>query len=323
MSLLARVRRAEPVDLRGPAAVVTGASPGSLGFETARALAAWGADVVVTTRTDSSAARDAIDAAVPPSASRGTVTAHPLDLASADSVERFAAWLRAERGERLDVLVNNAGVHLDLRSQWKEPRLTADGVEVHFRTNYLGTAHLTERLLPALLAAAAATGDARVVNVVSKLHAMGRNAWLFEPVTPYDSWAAYGTSKLALVHATFELDRRHAAAGLRAVCLHPGSVFTKIADKGLEESHVLGAIRRVLAPVEAALLLSPEQGAQTQIHCATHPSVEGGRYYVRCAAAPASPETNDRAAAARLAEATRAWVHGSDAVPAHWQRKPT
>ena len=72
-------------------------------------------------------------------------------------------------GERLDVLINNAGVHLDLMSAWKEPRLTDDGFEIQWRTNYLGTMHLTHELRAALETTAGATGEARVVNVVSSL----------------------------------------------------------------------------------------------------------------------------------------------------------
>ena len=141
-------------------------------------------------------------------------------------------WYRGNR-PRLDVLVNNAGIHLDLLSQWKEPRLTKDHVETHWRTNYLGTSHLTHELLPLLCSSASETGDARVVNVVSMLHDRGSNSEFFSPVKPYNSWEAYGQSKLGLVHFTHELDRRFAAKGLKSYCLHPGSVYTNVATKGL------------------------------------------------------------------------------------------
>src|SRR6185295_9523929 len=116
-----------------------------------------------------------------------------------------------------------------LRSQWKAPRLV-DGDEIHWRTNYLGTMELTHRLVPFLCSSGRRGGDARIVNVVSMLHAKGRNDALFAPLSPYDSWTAYGTSKLALVHATFELDRRMASSHVRATCLHPGAVYSRIAD---------------------------------------------------------------------------------------------
>ena len=122
--------------------------------------------------------------------------------------------------DRLDVLVNNAGIHLDLRSAWHEPHLV-DGLEVHWRTNYLGTAQLTRLLVPLLLATAEAQGEARVVKVVSKLHARGRNEGLDGHLSPYDSWAAYGTSKLALVHEAREIERRYGGRGLHGYSRAP------------------------------------------------------------------------------------------------------
>jgi NAD(P)-dependent dehydrogenase (short-subunit alcohol dehydrogenase family) len=283
---IVRAPRATPVDLTGKTIVVTGAAPGSLGGETARILSAWGATVVTTTRSGGS---------------------HPLDLTDGDSVREFAAWLAA-RHPRLDVLVNNAGVHLDLMSDWKQPQLTSDGYEVHWRTNYLGTMQLTHLLLPQLLRTAEATGDARVVNVVSKLHVRGRNAHLFSPAPAYSSWDAYGQSKLGLVHATHELQDRYRAAGLRAYALHPGSVYTGIADRGLEGHRVVGAVRRGLAPLERLFLLTAEEGAQTTVLCASQPDLEGGRYFVACRPTPGSNEAEDRDAAGRLWHETAALV---------------
>ena len=268
------------VDLSGRRVIVTGATPGSLGDATARTLASWGADVVTT--------------------SRSGATGHALDLTDAASVAAFADWYARERGA-LDVLVNNAGIHLDLRATWKQPQLTADGFEIHWRTNYLGTMHLTHLLLPLLLRA----GDARVVNVVSKLHVRGRNEFLFAELTPYHSWDAYGLSKLALVHAANELPRRH--PGVHAYAVHPGSVYTHIADRGLEGHRLLATARRALAPLERRMLLSPEQGAQTPLHCATAPDLPGG-YYRDGAPAQAGPEAADAAVAARLWDETAAWV---------------
>lgn len=305
-SLFAAAPYAEPADLRGRKIIVTGASPGSIGFETARTLAAWGASVVITTRSDPQAALTALRRS-PQSVDAATdVTAHPLDLGSADSVRRFAAWYAGTQGGRLDVLVNNAGVHLDLLSQWKEPHLSADGFEIQWRTNYLGTAHLSHLLLPLLQDTAR---QARVVNVVSMLHTRGTNAGLFSSPQPYNSWTAYGLSKLALVHATFELQRRYAeAAKVRAYCLHPGAVFTNIAAKGLAGNQLIESVRNALAPVEGFFLLTPEEGAQTQIHCATHPQLAGGLYYDKCRPAQPSTEAQDQGVAARLWNETEAWV---------------
>jgi NAD(P)-dependent dehydrogenase (short-subunit alcohol dehydrogenase family) len=293
------ITTAQPVDLTGRRVLVTGASPGSLGFATARALQLWGADVVVTTRTTTGDAVAALG---------GRATGHDLDLADAASVERFAAWMNDE-ADSLDVLVSNAGIHLDLRSRWHEPRLTADGHELHWRTNYLGTAHLTHRLLPLLLRAPAP----RVVAVVSKLHARGTNAGLQGRVEPYDSWVAYGTSKLALVHLTRELHRRQPR--VLTAALHPGSVYTHIADRGLEEQRLLSRVRRVLAPLERRALLTPDQGAQTTLHCVTTEALVPGGYYQRCELSQASADAEDAEAARALWDRTVSWVAGLPGSP--------
>jgi NAD(P)-dependent dehydrogenase (short-subunit alcohol dehydrogenase family) len=270
--------------------VVTGAGPGSLGEATATALREHGR--VITTRRSGGISDDS----------------HPLDLADAGSVRAFADWL-AEATDRLDVLVNNAGVHLDLRGKWRAPQLV-DGHEIHWRTNYLGTAHLTRLLHPAMLATVERVGEARVVNVVSKLHTRGRNEWLDGTVAPYESWDAYGTSKLALVHEAAEIERRYGDRGLHAYSLHPGAVYTKVADRGLETAPVLARVRKVLAPLERRALATPEQGARTAIFCALSPEAAPGGYHRRSAPAEPSRDVADRQAAARLWDRTDQWVDG-------------
>ncbi|HWU69124.1 MAG TPA: SDR family NAD(P)-dependent oxidoreductase [Stenotrophobium sp.] len=307
--LFVRAPQAQRIDLRGRRIVVTGAARGSIGYETARILASWGADVTVSSRSNAQALAADLRAQLAGVPGCGEIDAHELDLCETDSVNAFAAWYRARHGERLDVLVNNAGVHLDLLSQWKTPHETADGHEIHWRTNYLGTMQLTMRLLPLLQRTATQTGDARIVNVVSMLHARGRNAWLFAPQERYNSWVAYGTSKLALVHASLELQRRYAAsANVQAYCLHPGAVYTNIAAKGLAGNPLLESIRNFFAPVEAFFLLTPQEGAQTQIHCATRPVARGGLYYRDCRPAPASADSADAQVAARLWQQTQDWI---------------
>ncbi|TXH05928.1 MAG: SDR family NAD(P)-dependent oxidoreductase [Nevskiaceae bacterium] len=303
-SWLVRAPRAQRVDLRGQRAIVTGATPGSLGFETARLLAAWGADVVVSTRRAPETAAAQLRQQLASVPGHGRVEALALDLCERDSVEHFVARYR-ERHDALELLVNNAGVHLDLLSQWQAPQLTADGHEIHWRTNYLGTMHLTHRLLPLLQRA----GGARVVNVVSQLHVKGSNAGLFAPQPRYNSWVAYGNSKLALVHATFELQRRYAHHhGVQAYCLHPGAVYTHIADGGLAGNPAVERLRRAFAPVEAFFLLTPEEGAQTSLHCASAADAEGGRYYRACRVAEPSADSRDAAVSARLWQDTADWV---------------
>jgi NAD(P)-dependent dehydrogenase (short-subunit alcohol dehydrogenase family) len=273
----------------GKVAVVTGVGEGSLGEATAAELRDLGFRVLTSTRTCPT-----------------TVDTHALELTSRASVAEFARWVLGGT-DRLDVLVNNAGVHLDLRSAWREPHLV-DGAEVHWRTNYLGTAQLTRLLIPLLLATAAAHGEARVVNVVSKLHARGRNDGLDGHLTPYDSWTAYGTSKLALVHEAREIERRYGARGLHGYSVHPGSVFTRIADRGLETAPILGRLRKLAAPLERRALSTPADGARTVVFCATSPAAEPGGYHRAGAPSTPSDDALDDEAGRILWENTTRWV---------------
>ena len=270
-------------------ALVTGVAPGSLGEATAAALREQGYRVLTTTRGCAEGEDQ-----------------HPLELTDRDSVARLAAWV-ARTTERLDVLVNNAGIHLDLASHWSEPQ-RVEGYEVHWRTNYLGTAHLTRLLVPTLLATAEREGEARVVNVVSRLHARGRNEGLDGHLVPYDSATAYGTSKLALVHEARELERRYGGRGLHAYAVHPGTVSTGLAERGLEGAPVLRRLRRVLLPLERRGLRGPEQGARTTVFCATSTAAQPGGYHRGSApSAPAAAALDDEAGRL-LWEATSRWV---------------
>ena len=254
-------------DLSGKTFLVTGANSG-LGFETARALAAHGASVALACRDVGKAgtAIDRIKAETP----HARVESVELDLASLASVRRCAeAWLSDERP--LHVLVNNAGVMA------LPERRTADGFEMQLGTNHLGHFALTGRLLPRLLE----TPGARVVNVSSTMHRIGRMNWDdLQSRQRYRKWAAYGQSKLANLLFTYELQRRLEEAGRDAIAVaaHPGYAATNLQTAGprMQGSSLLERISLLgnrLFSQDAAM------GALPTLYAAAAPGVPGGAYY--------------------------------------------
>jgi NAD(P)-dependent dehydrogenase (short-subunit alcohol dehydrogenase family) len=198
-------------------------------------------------------------------------------------------------------------------SKWKEPKLTSDGYEMQWRTNYLGSAHLTHNLLPLLQKTGNSYGEARIVNVVSQLYSRGNNVALFDPDTAYNSWKFYGLSKLALIHFTYELNRRFSKKDkLKSCCLHPGSAsgtYTNVANKGFEGSPIIAFLRKLGAPIEKLFMSTVEEGIQTQIYCATATDAQGGHYYQNCQIRETTADTQDEKAAGRLWQETQDWVN--------------
>ena len=297
---------AKPVDMTGRQVIVTGASEGSMGYMVALQLARWGAQVVATGRSDTDSLQQALRTEL--GTGGGSVTARALDLADRDSVSAFANWHR-ERFGALHVLINNAGILHDLLALRRQVERSADGVEIHWRVNYLGTFHLTSLLLPLLIDSAAADGDARVLNVTSHQHVRGRNDHLLAAFANHNPWDAYGQSKLALIHMAQALHRRHGRTGeFRALSLHPGAVYTNLVSGGLESYSRVRPIQRLMAAPAKAALLSPLQGAQTTLFCATDAEVQGGRYYDRCAVSQPSADALDASVAERLWALSEEWL---------------
>ena len=316
---------AAPVDLSGRHVIVTGASPGSLGYETARILAGWGATVVATRVRDVALMGSSLkDDLRKRGADADNLTAHALDLRDPDSVNAFANWYRDSHQGRLHVLVNNAGIHRKTLAPRKEPPLTEDGFEVHWRTNYLGAIHLTWALLPLLQTGGLESGDARVVNVSSGLHDRAGNADLFGEIArrnlphgdlpPHDrpryhSWDAYGKSKLAMNHMAFEIERRFAEShNLHGVAVHPGVVMTNLTLPQAFRGRIGKVSHRISSALASLVLLSPTAGAQTIVMCASQHPLQGGRYYERCAVAEPSADSLDADASKRLWEQSERWV---------------
>jgi NAD(P)-dependent dehydrogenase (short-subunit alcohol dehydrogenase family) len=310
---------AEQVNLQGRHVIVTGVGPASLGFESAKTLARWGAMVHVTTRGNTAAAVHALNNALAEENIPANIDGHELDLCDTSSVNQFTAWYLENHGDRLDILLNNAGVHLDMMSKWKEPKLTADGHEIQWRTNFLGTAHLTHNLLPLLQKTGDRHGDARIVNVVSQLHSRGRNEALFDPNTAYESWKFYGLSKLAMIHFSNELNRRFAKQNkLQSYSLHPGGAsgtYTNVATKGFAGHPIISFLRKLGAPIEQLFMATAQEGAQTQIHCATAAQARGGHYYCHCVINEPSCDAMDESAARRLWDITHHWIKALSQQP--------
>ncbi|QGF22679.1 oxidoreductase [Raineyella fluvialis] len=269
-------------DLTGSVAVVTGAN-GGLGLESARALAAKGAQVVMAVRNTAKAeaAADAIRAAVP----GASLEIVPLDLGSQASVRHAAQTILAAHPV-IDLLLNNAGVMATAEGR------TVDGYETQFGVDHLGHWTLTSLLLPGLLAAPAA----RVVTTTSmaRLQAGGR----LDPSDPllergYDPWAAYSRAKRANYHFALGLDRefRRAGVGAQSLAAHPGLAYTD-----LQPTAVRGGGAGRMGPLWAGLArligMSAADGALPQLRAATDPDASGGEFY--------GPRWSSRGPAVRL-----------------------
>lgn len=301
---------AEEVDMSSRNVIVTGAAPDSIGYETARILASWGAAVVVTSTDDvelmeSSLRKDLRIAG----ADEKKITSHRLDLCDVGSVNDFTTWYRKNYNDRLHVLVNNAGIHKNILNPRKKPPLAKDGFEIHWRTNFLGTFHLTHLLLPVLKRSGLESGDARVVNVTSHLHDRVKNRSMFNGGEDYNSWDAYGLSKLALIHFTFEIQRRFAGKyNLQSAAVHPGSVMTNLMRTQEYEGRIGYILNRICSALASVVLLRPVFGAQTSVMCSSKYPLQGGKYYARCEEAESSDDTKDRDASRLLWDNSDAWV---------------
>jgi NAD(P)-dependent dehydrogenase (short-subunit alcohol dehydrogenase family) len=268
--------RTDIPDLTDRTAVVTGAN-GGLGYETALALAAAGATVVMAARNQAKAAtaRDRIVAEHP----AAQLTLVELDLASLASVRAAASAIAAEHPV-VDLLVNNAGV------MGIPERTTEDGFEMQFGTNHLGHFALTALLLPTLVRrrvdGTERAGAARVVTVTSTAHHMGRAV---DPDNPhlrgsYGPWKAYGQSKLANYHFGIGLQRRFERAGVRAESLiaHPGLSDTELQRVSVDETDG-GRSQRFFHRLAGLTGMSPAEGALPQLRAATDPAATGGELY--------------------------------------------
>jgi NAD(P)-dependent dehydrogenase (short-subunit alcohol dehydrogenase family) len=239
--------------------VVTGANSG-LGLETARALGSRGASVIMTARDmdKGEAAVEALRTEQPDS----RFELRHLDLADLDSVRKFAAGI-----ERVDVLINNAGVMMPPHTHTKQ------GYELQFGVNHLAHFALTLLLFNTLLQ----SEDPRVVTVSSGLHHRGRiHFGDLHGNQKYSPTAYYSQSKLANVVFGLELHRRLRSNGfgMRSVLAHPGYTATN-----LQSSGPTGVSKLLMKVSNKVMAQDVTMGALPQIYAAAGADVESGQFY--------------------------------------------
>ncbi|MCL7958614.1 MAG: SDR family oxidoreductase [marine benthic group bacterium] len=265
-------------ELRDRTVLVTGASAG-IGRATATALARMGANVLMASRS-----RERGEAAVRAIADEVSGARLHLLLADLSTIEgvRSLADQTLAASDRLDVLVNNAGLYTRQRES------SSDGFEMQFAVNHLApfllTALLSERL--------EASAPARIVMVSSEAHRRGRID--FDDIhgeRRYSGLGAYTQSKLANLLFTRERARRLSGTGVTANAAHPGVVATRLLFEGFGPLRLLGPF-----------LKTPEQGARTIVHVASAPALERltGLYFIDGESARPSARARDDDTARRL-----------------------
>lgn len=256
-------------DLSARTVVVTGANSG-LGARSSAVLAEKGARVLLACRSAERGA--ATVAAITEQGGKAELVL--LDLADLASVRAAAERIRELSGDRLDVLMNNAGVMMTPKST------TKDGFELQFGSNHLGHAALTWLLMPALRGAP----GSRVVTLSSTVARRGKIDLTDPNFTRrrYAPQAAYGQAKLANAVFAKELDRRLRSAGtdVASMAAHPGFTATELtANMARSRTGIARTLFGLFGPLTNVLGQDVKAGALPQLYAATAPEAEGGQYY--------------------------------------------
>jgi len=264
------------VSLQGKRILVTGVSAG-LGVETARSLAAHGAQVVGAARDMTKAEGATVQVRKDAAACGGSFELVALDLADLKNVRACADELLA-KGERFDVVIANAGVMATPFGH------TADGFETQFGTNHLGHFVLVNRIASLLGA------GSRLINLSSSGHRFA-NVNLEDPNferTPYEPFAAYGRSKTANILFAVAFDQRHRERGVRAAAVHPGGIQTELA-RHMDPSHLQAMVDQISKQIAAEgkgpfQFKTIPQGAATSVWAGVVASADeiGARYCENC-----------------------------------------
>jgi len=299
------------VNLQGKRILVTGVSAG-LGIETARSLAAHGADVVGAARDLKKAEAATAQVRKDAVAAGGSFELVALDLASLKSVRASAEELLA-KGQFFDVIIANAGVMATPFSH------TADGFETQFGTNHLGHFVLVNRIAPLL------RNGSRLINLSSAGHRYS-NVDLNDPNferTPYEPFVAYGRSKTANILFTVAFDRRHRGLGVRAAAVHPGVIETELA-RHVDPARLQALIdqitkERIANGKEPFRWKTVPQGAATSVWTAVVAPAEviGGKYCENC---HVGEVVADSATISGVSEGVRAYALDPNNTEALWKK---
>jgi len=270
---------------KGKVCLITGATSG-IGKVTATALAAQGAEVIITGRDQEKAEATLWQI----KSETGNETVHYLlaDFSDLEQVRKLASSYK-ERYRRLDVLINNAGTFINFRKG------TSYGVEMTFLVNHLAPFLLTNLLLGTIQD----SQYARIINVSSDAHQYGTID--FEDLgfkRGYVGMKAYARSKMANILFTYELVRRLPGGEVTVNALHPGHVATDIWRTNF--SFVGPALKRIMG----LFALTPEEGADNSIYLASSPDVANvtGKYFIKREPAQSSSLSYDKEIAKRLWE---------------------
>lgn len=299
------------VNLRGKRILLTGVSAG-LGVETARSLAAHGAQVVGAardlTKAEAATAQVRKDAA----AAGGSFKLIELDLANLKSVRTCADQLLA-KGEPLDVIIANAGVMATPFGH------TADGFETQFGTNHLGHFVFVNRIASLL------REGGRLINLSSSGHRYS-NVNLEDPNferSPYDPWVAYGRSKTANILFAVAFDKRHWRRGVRAAAVHPGGIRTEL-GRHLDPSQFEGIVDQINQQLAgegkpAFQWKTIPQGAATSVWAAVVASADeiGAQYCENCHVGHIVP---DNVTITAISEGVRGYALDPENAEALWKK---
>ena len=272
--------------MKGKVILITGGTSG-IGKAAAVVLASMGAEVVVVGRNKERGERAADE--IRRESGNEKVSLMVADLSVQADVRRLAEEFK-ERYDRLDVLVNNAGLVQSKRTE------TPDGIETQLAINHLAPFLLTNLLLDLLKASA----PSRIVTVSSDAHRWAKlDLDDLQSSKRYRGMQVYGTTKLANILFTRELSERLEGTGMTANAMHPGGVNTNF---GNNQRGPMSLLFRAFKP----FMRTPEQGADTLIYLASSPEVEGmtGKYLADRKVKVASDAAYDETLQKKLWEAS-------------------